>query len=211
MFPAWCADPASMTKYLTLEGRSVRTLLKYLSILVLGVALGAGSLWATIRFMSDSQFVTNGPWRTSLATGSAEAGPYLRLVIAVAGLLALNREEAIYFMAATDSSGEPLSGACTYRVSGIQPPARWWSITAYGDDFYLIPNDQGVYSASPANLVTEDDRFVLDVGPRPSGENWIPTGSARHFDLTLRLYNAGPEVAADPTGIELPAIEKVGC
>ncbi len=190
----------------------MRKLFKYLTIVVLGVALGAGSLWGTIRYMSDSQFVMNGPWRTSLATGSAEAGPYLRLVIALAGLLALNREEAIYFVAATDSSGELLRGACTYRVSGIQPRARWWSITAYGDDFYLIPNEQGVYSASPANLsLAGEERFVLDVGPSPTGGNWIPTGAARHFDLTLRLYNTGPEVAADPTGIELPAIEKVGC
>ena len=190
----------------------MRKLFRYVSILVLGVALGAGSLWTTIRFMSESQFVTNGPWRTSLATGSEEAGPYLRLVIALGGLLALKREEAIYFVAATDSSGEPLRGACTYRVRGAQPRARWWSITAYGDDFYLIPNDQGVYSASPANLsLAGDERFVVDVGPGPAGENRIPTGAARHFDLTLRLYNAGPEVAADPTGIELPAIEKVGC
>ena len=43
MFQASCAEPAGMTKYLTLEGGSVRTLLKYVSILVLGVALGAGS------------------------------------------------------------------------------------------------------------------------------------------------------------------------
>lgn len=190
----------------------MKTLFKWISIVVLGVVIGIGSLLGTVRYMSDSQFVMNGPWRTSLATGSSEAGPYLRLVIALAGLLALDRNEAIYFSADTDSSGEPLLGSCTYKVSGITPQARWWSITAYGADFYLIPNDNKVYSASPASLsMAGDGSFSVIVGPESMADNWIPTGGVERFDLTLRLYNAGPEVAADPAGIELPAITRVGC
>ena len=85
--------------------------------------------------------VSDGPWSTSLDTGSSEGGPYLRARIAVHGLLALSREETVYYSALRDSDGADLVGNCSYRLEGRDPPTRWWSITAYGADDFLIPND----------------------------------------------------------------------
>src|SRR5678815_316989 len=112
-----------------------------LLVLGIGTLLGLGATWLTvIRGVAMGGAVSNGPWRTSLEAGSREGGMYLRAGIAVHGLLALNRSETVYYTATTDSSGIALDGRCTYRVRGRDPKSRWWSITAYGPDDYLIPN-----------------------------------------------------------------------
>jgi hypothetical protein len=41
--------------------------------------------------------IEDGPWGTSHCIGSSESGPYPRARIAVHGLLALSREETIYY------------------------------------------------------------------------------------------------------------------
>lgn len=190
----------------------MKTVVKWMGIVIAGIAIGVGSLYGIVRNMSDLAYVTNGPWSTSLTIGSREAGPYLRLSIALGGLLALHRDEAIYYNAVTDSAGELLDGRCSYQVRGRALPARWWSITVYGADHYMISNKDNVYSISPSNIVTADDgSFNFVVGPERNGANWVSTGNAEQFALTLRLYNAGKEVAADPAGIELPSIVKESC
>ena len=99
-------------------------------MLIVGVALGLAATWAAAILGSMGAGVADGPWGTSLYTGSSEGGPYLRARIAVHGLLALNREETMCYTALTDSDGAVLDGNCTYRLQGRDPPSRWWSITA---------------------------------------------------------------------------------
>ena len=113
--------------------------LKIFVMLMAGVALGLGATWVTAIRGTFSGAVSNGPWTTSLYTGSSEGGPYLRARVAVHGLLALSREETVYYTALRDSDGAMLNGNCTYRLEGRDPPTRWWSITAYGADDFLIP------------------------------------------------------------------------
>jgi len=189
---------------------------RWLLVGVCGTFLGIASVALAVRFIGGAAFVENGPWRTSLATGSTEAGPYLRLVIASGGLLALNRSEAIYFFADTDSDGDRLSGACSYQIAGDLPESRWWSLTAYGPDHYMIPNSQQRYSASPANSAHNTNRrMAVLVGPEILADrldgDWIPSGQAEYFQLTLRLYKPTAAVVADPAAISLPTIVKEGC
>jgi hypothetical protein len=67
---------------------------KILAMLIVGIALGLATTCATAIRGSMGAGVKDGPWATSLYTGSSEGGPYLRARIAVHGLLALNREGA---------------------------------------------------------------------------------------------------------------------
>jgi hypothetical protein len=184
-------------------------LLKGLVTLLAGVALGLFATWASVIRDTNIGGIADGPWHASLLTGSVGSGPYLRASVAVHGLLALDRSEAIYYTATRDSAGERLSGDCTYRIAGRDPPARWWSITAYGADDFLIPNPQGRYSAS-ANTIARrgDGSFVIAVGKEDGGANWIPVGDGP-FSLTLRLYNPNP--ASDPAHLALPEIRKAAC
>ena len=183
---------------------------KWLAAIALGVALGLFVTWnALFRGASMGGDVADGPWRTSLLTGSNQSGMGLRAKVALHGLFALNSSETIYYTATADSSGRKLDGACRYRIDGRDPPTRWWSITAYGADDFLIPNAGNRYSVS-MNSVTRDKTgaFSVHVSPRPSDEIATAPGA---FSLTLRLYNPAPQVAADPAHVALPTISRESC
>jgi hypothetical protein len=187
----------------------MRTALKVLAVLVIGTALGLFATWATVVRGTMGGAVADG--RTSLYAGSSEGGPYLRASIALHGLLALNRHETIYYTAATDSDGNALAGNCVYLIEGRDPPARWWSITAYGADDFLIPNAAERYSVSMNSVARRaDGSFTATLSKGEGGANWIPIADGR-FNVSMRLYNPDPAVAADPAHVALPAIRKGTC
>ena len=189
----------------------MRTALKIFAVVVTGTVLGLLATLAILMHGTMGGEVADGPWRTSLETGSVQSGPYLRASVALHGLLALNRSETIYYTAARDGSGALLDGACSYRIEGRDPPTRWWSITAYGADDYLIPNPANLYSASRQSVHRAGDgRFTVTVARAKAQGDWIPVAAGR-FTLTLRLYNPDPAVAADPAHAALPTIVKEGC
>ena len=118
----------------------------------------------------------------------------------------------MYYIAAKDSEGAELSGDCTYLVKGQNLAARWWSITAYGPDSYLIPNDAGIYSYSATTLTPEaDGSFILRVSAEKQQGNWLPVKAGEQFDLTARFYNPEQSIYDDPGSATLPSIEKEGC
>lgn len=188
--------------------------LKLVAVVIAALILGAGSALLFIRSAGLGGGVAVGPWQTSLVTGSTEADPYTRARVAVAGLLALNRSETIYFTAGHDDDGDRLRAECTYKVTGSDPPARWWSVTLYGADHYLVSNPLDRYSYGGDTLAREaDGTFVISVGPEETEGNWIPTGgqTGDTFSLTLRLYNPEPAAVREPSGIALPQIAKEAC
>jgi hypothetical protein len=132
--------------------------------------------------------------------------------VARKGLLALAPEETLYYTARRDSEGRALDGNCRYRLDGWDPGARWWSLSAYGADNYLIANAQDRYSISQSTIVRRADHsWSIVVGPDPVAGNWLPVAAGEAFDLTIRLYNPETEVYAEPDGIALPAITREGC
>jgi hypothetical protein len=178
----------------------------------LGFVLGLGATALMLAQAGLSGGVSVGPWQTNLAIGSTEAGLYTRAEVARRGLLALSREETMYYTATTDSEGRPLSGDCDYRLRGMDLAARWWSITAYGSDSFLIPNDAGRYSLSRTTVARKPSgQWVIDIGAEPRGRNWLPVRAGQPFDLTARFYNPEPAVHESPAEVSLPEIERVGC
>lgn len=187
------------------------TVLKFLGCIALGAALGLGATWAAMTQGGLWNEVENGPWRTSLAIGNAASDPYTRAYVAIHGLLALNRSETVYYFADRDEAGAALDGRCRYRVAGTDPDARWWSVTAYAGDNFLIPNDARRYSISKNSALRgADGSFVIEVANTAAPANWIPVARAP-FSLTLRLYNPGASVLEDPAATKLPRIVKGPC
>jgi hypothetical protein len=192
--------------------------LKTILAIIAGAALGLFLTWATVMRSAMPGDVKDGPWHTSLDIGSKAGGALLRARVALHGLFALGRKETVYYSATTDSDGTPLSGDCSYRINGRDPKARWWSMTAYGADDFLIPNRWHIYSISRSALVRKHDgRFVGWISPRrPKDDkdkdlpNWIPVSDAP-FSLTLRLYNPDADVVAAPTRAGLPQIKRWSC
>ncbi|HEY1630651.1 MAG TPA: DUF1214 domain-containing protein [Rhizomicrobium sp.] len=179
----------------------------------IGILLGLGLTWLAVVKGAMPGGVQDGPWRSSLAIGSANGNALTRARVALHGLLALNRTETLYYTASEDSAGAPLDGACAYALGGRDPDARWWSITAYGPDDYLIPNVAHAYSVSRNSIQrAADGSFRATVSMRPpergNERNWIALAPGR-FTLTLRLYNPGAKI--DPVHTPLPSIAKESC
>ena len=180
----------------------MRLALKFVFALILGIAVGLGATWLSLRAGISAFEERSGPWITSREFGSAEAGNRARSIVAVRGLMALPASEAIYFNAATDSAGEPLDGGCRYRVSGPPLAARWWSVTAYGVDAHLIPNPGHAYSSGGDGA----EPVLTQIGP-DSGLGEIATRDGEPFELTLRAYGPGGDLLDG----ELPEIERLSC
>lgn len=187
--------------------------LKVFVVLLFALVVGAGSAsWMAQRGFRNGG-VQNGPWTTNEHIGSTAAGAYLRAGIAVAGLLALNKSETVYYTASSDSQGSPLRSSCVYSVEGSDPLARWWSITAYGADHFLIANPQKRYAVGKTNVQrAADGRFVVRTGGSAAPHNWLATGAQEQaFSLTLRLYNPDNAVTENLAAVALPQIRKESC
>jgi hypothetical protein len=129
-------------------------------------------------------------------------------VVAADAPFALNRGETLYFNARVDDSGRRLLARCDYEIRGVPLDARWWSITAYGADNFLIPNSERRYSFTMANLRPESDgRFTIRASARKQPGNWLPLGEGGGgVSFTLRLYNPTRQIVADPRSVPLPSI-----
>ena len=187
--------------------RPVKIVLGVLVALILGGVIGIGSAVLAFEQGASAGNVINGPWRTNLAVGSQQADLYTRAWVAVHGLLALNQSETIYYHAYSDDNNQLLSGDSVYRIEGKAPDARWWSITLYGEDDFLIPNELNRYSYS-GNSVTydRDGKFTIYISKAQQPGDWLPMGDQKKFSLSLRLYNPGEFMRKNPTAVELPHI-----
>jgi hypothetical protein len=136
------------------------------------------------------------------ANPSREIGAYgtdyrFRAGVAVVGLGANTRAEAIYPTALSDDAGQPLEGTHRYRLvfaPGQTPPARaFWSLTMYDSAGYLVTNPEHRYaigSHHPPLRRERDGSIVVALQrsrPADPHANWLPT-PAGAFRLSLRVY-----------------------
>lgn len=179
--------------------------------LVLGTAGGAGSFYALVGYTSaeDEQF---GPWMTLKQVGQTEQSPYSRARVALYGIWGLPPSEVIYFTAMTDESGAALKSTCAYRIEGVEPPARWWSLTAYQNLFY-IPNPANRYSLSKTTIAANrDGSWIIRLSSDGKGPNGLALGNGKGLiTLSLRLYQPNPGIAANRTLVPLPRIAREAC
>ncbi len=181
-------------------------------LVVAGIALGAAWTWSQLRLHAGFG-VAAGPWQVNLLAGSPDADALTRTRVAIGGLLALNRDETMYFVATRDSEGQPLRARCRYRILGVPPQAQWWSVTAYAQDLYLFPDTERRYSINSATATLDaQGRFQVQTGPqppagdRPAGPTWLPTPGDGDLVLTLRVYHPSPALQADPGRPDAPRI-----
>jgi hypothetical protein len=151
-----------------------------------------------------------GPWRSNEHIGAPEAGPLVRAAVARRGLLALNRSETVYFTAWEDDTGAALREDCRYAVSGRGLPARWWSLTLYGEDDFLPLNDDNAHALTRTDL--GEGEWSLVAGPSPApGAAWLSSRNAGQFSITLRLYHPDAAVREAPQSLRLPSIRQLDC
>lgn len=186
--------------------------LRYTICILLGLGGGAALAVSQVRSGDLGLQVTNGPWSTNTDNGMADASALSRARVARFGLLALPAKEAMYFTARTDSAGAPLNGNCTYTVSGGELDARWWSITLYKGEGWLVKNSANRWSVG-GNAPARDaaGNWSFTVSPDTKEGVWLPTGKTPKFDLTLRAYHPQEALLDNPAKAKLPTIKKEAC
>ena len=201
----------------------MQAILKILVLSVLGLIFGgASAVWL-------GGLIPNSPrtgdtinihgWQSDWSIGSTSANPYVRARVARNGLLAMRKEEAVYFATVTDDTGARLNDACTYRVAGGDFPAKWWSITLYDADSRLPMNeDQHLsFDQTKARSLSggNDGRWSFQISQEPPASDtaaWVSSRAASSFDVMLRLYQPNTALLADPEAeLEPPTIEQLSC
>ena len=190
----------------------MKTWHRFAACITLGLVGGAAFAVHQVRGGLSDGMVEIGPWETGKSFGTVDANALTRAKVALSGLLALPAKEAMYFTAKSDSDGRALDGRCTYVVRGGTLDGRWWSITLYEGEGWLVKNAANRWSI-PASAVSTDaqGRWSFTVSPNAQSGSWLPTGSVDAFDLTLRLYHPAADIIKNPEKAQLPIIDRKGC
>jgi hypothetical protein len=178
----------------------------------LGTVAGVASALVSVKVATRTLTLRHGNWRTFAEAGTRAPGWKLNLqsaAVAVVGLFALRKEEAVYFTADHDQLGRPLDSSYDYELCGRALPARWWSFTVYGPDNRLIANEWDRYSLHHGNItLSPDGSYRVLLARRPQGGDWIPTGK-RKFNVFLRVFGPASELIDPLTELSLPVIRRL--
>src|SRR5690606_28085130 len=120
--------------------------------LTIAIGGGAGSVWYALGAIGGLGAVHAGVWTAFPDAGTPQSDPYSRARVARDAELPLGRAEGLSFVAERDASGERLSFACTYRIEGLVPPARFFTLHAADEAMRPAPG----LGARPPGLTTYD-------------------------------------------------------
>jgi hypothetical protein len=179
----------------------------------LAAAIGLGATWFTLSRGVAFGALTIGAWTAWPKDGSQDIDPYAHAGIVRNGELPIGLGDGIAFYARTDGAGHDLDGRCTFAVSGMTPPARYWTVTLYDLEGRLVANAIHRYGFTSEEIVRDmDGSFTIMVAPLARPGNWLPTGGIERFVLVWRLYDT-PIGVATQTMDEgpMPAVTRKGC
>ncbi len=193
-------------------------LLLFITCFGIGIAIAVKELRTTSK--SPEFMEWNGPWRVNPLMDLKSKKQ--RALIALVGLFALRETEVVYYSADIDSDGNPLSSAYDYKIIGAIPDARYWNYTLYGEDDFLIPNPDKIYSYNSSTITYEpfdtnnpemqhikSPTFEMHISKTKKAKNWLPSGDNEKLVITLRMYNPSEEVYQHLTKVPLPQIIRI--
>jgi hypothetical protein len=134
-------------------------------------------------------------------------------MVARTGELPVGSGDGVAFYAHTDDAGQILDGRCDVVASGITPQARFWTMTLYDPEGWLVANSVQRHGFTSQEIIRRSDgTFEITVGPRARPGNWLPTGGVEKYLLVLRLYDT-PIGMATRTGRDapMPSITRRAC
>lgn len=156
-------------------------------------------LTAELTESSDQFMVNNGSFRFMGEPISRFGQEYdYRALVAIGGFGANPVDVAVYMKTGFDDAHEALNAENKY-ILHFEPDALppheengFWSITAYGDDDFLIDNPLDRYSISDRSefILNPDgslDLYLQSDEPAEGTANWLPTGN-EGFHLFMRIY-----------------------
>ncbi len=191
----------------------MRLLLVAIVALGLAAAVGLGSTWMATTRGTELGTLTIGAWTARPRTGTVDIDPYSRATITRNGELPIGTGDGIAFTASADDRKKPLDGRCDVVVSGVTPPARFWTLTLYDNKGRLVANSLQRYGFTSQEIVRgADGGFEIRIASRSRSGNWLPTGGIERYALMLRLYDTPVGVATrTQRDAPMPQIATVGC
>lgn len=141
-----------------------------------------------------------------------------RAMVSLRGLAANPIDSAVYAKTTVDGAGNPLNGSNQYKIhfeKDALPPVEdfgFWSITVYGQDDFLIANEENKYAITDRTPFVKNadgslDLYVsMEVPQNVDPANWLPVLPA-DFHLFLRIYVPSKDVAKGKWST--PTIEKM--
>ncbi|WGD49677.1 DUF1214 domain-containing protein [Bradyrhizobium sp. CB1650] len=191
----------------------MRLILITLTTLLLATVVGVGATWMTTTRGTDIGALTIGAWTARPRTGTADVDPYSRATIVRNGELPIGTGDGVAFTAIADDKKKALDGRCDVVVSGVTPPARFWTLTLYDRKGHLVANSLQRYGFTSQEIVRQSDgSFEIRIASRSRAGNWLPTGGIERYALMLRLYDTPVGVATrTQRDAPMPTITTVGC
>ncbi|MET0906047.1 MAG: DUF1214 domain-containing protein [Bradyrhizobiaceae bacterium] len=191
----------------------MRLIFLTLLALIIAAGVGLGLTWTTATRGVDLNTLTIGAWTARPRSGSSEIDPYARASVARSGELPIGTGDGITFTATTDDGKKPLDGRCDVVISGVTPPARFWTLTLYDSKGRLVANTLDRYGFTSQEVVrSADGTFEIRVAARSRAGNWLPTSAIDRYVLMLRLYDTPVGVATrSQKDAPMPAVTTLGC
>lgn len=145
--------------------------------------------------------------------GGSAVDPYTGAKVVADGSLPLGAAEGLAFEAVMDEDGTLLRLECSYRLEGITPPAKLWTLVAYAPDGAAVTPSPGGNSAKySGNLMRfPDASFIINISRSPKAGNWISIQGNGNFKLVLRLYDTPVTSSSGLIEPVMPKILRTGC
>lgn len=191
---------------------ALRFVIHLLLMVAIALGVGFGLSWYALtdgRLFGGAQI---GPWSAWPDVGSGQPNPYTRGHLAREAALQLGLSEGIQFTATADSSGQPLTRDCTYRVQGTTPLATFWTLVAVDSAGVNVaaPHTQAAIR-SDGLARTNDGSIQLNIGTSLMPGNWLELTGDGAFSLVLTLYDTAVFSGLNGSTNTMPAIEREGC
>ena len=174
-----------------------------------GITASVSALKATVGFGA----IALGPWVAFPEAQTENTDPYAKAHRARAGKLLYGGAEGLQFTAAEDTAGARLTSNCSYDITGITPPARFWTLHATGTNDQPVGAGPELPDAFNAWTVLRetDSSFVIHVSPRALPGNWLAIRPVGSFKLVLTLLDTPTAGSSGLIDLAMPRIVRTGC
>ena len=180
------------------------------------IAFGGATASAILAMRATVGFgsIDIGPWTAWPDAQTEAADPYAKAHRARDGELLLGGAEGLRFMAGLDDEGQALVTRCDYTLTGVTPPARFWTLHVVDEDEALLLAGDGLPSTyhSQNVLKNQDGTFVITASQKPQTGNWLATGNtAASYQLVLTLFDTPTAGSSRLVDLQMPQIKRGTC
>jgi hypothetical protein len=192
----------------------VRLIVNLIVICMIAAGVGLGLTFYAVRHPLALDVIQDGAWQAIANEGGPDVDAYALAALAHRGEAPLAIADGLAFRASEDEDGNPLSGACSYIVSGAVPPVRVWSLAAFDQYGRSFANPADRFGYSNADALRDGEgaiRIAVSADAQPG--DWIPVSpDAKAITLELRLYDTtAAAISGGRSAPELPVITRTGC